>query len=422
MNDKLTLQELIDLLAARHQMEPQDADAFVRAFWALIEEGLKSDNYVKIKGLGTFKLIDTEARESINVQTGERIEIQSHARVTFSPEASLRDVINRPFAHFETVVLNESTNFDDLDEVDEKSDVDEVADEDIDQEIDQEVDQNVDQNVVVEEEIPMEEQRVVDEVQPIEEEQAAEEVPQEETEAEPAEVVIEEETPIEEVTPNEEETPIEPSSEELIAIAAAAVKQQKMEHDSFCRKSKRRISCCIIACSVLLGIVIGGFSTIFLVGTKYDKLISTRTVESMVSSFLDKKDIVAEKPVEVVVEPSVAEQPVEQPATKPVEQPATKPVEQPEAKPVEQPVKQVAKPTKKPVYLSEKIEYKITGTITTYTLREGETLTRVALKYYGNKKIWPYLVMHNKNVITNPDNVPIGTTIKVPKLTPVTPK
>ena len=121
MNDKLTLQELIDLLAARHQMEPQDADAFVRAFWALIEEGLKSDNYVKIKGLGTFKLIDTEARESINIQTGERIEIQSHSRVTFTPEASLRDLINRPFAHFETVVLNETTNFDDLDEVDEKT-------------------------------------------------------------------------------------------------------------------------------------------------------------------------------------------------------------------------------------------------------------------------------------------------------------
>ena len=146
------------------------------------------------------------------------------------------------------------------------------------------------------------------------------------------------------------------------------------------------------------------------------------------SSMLDKKKIAADSlklSVDSVAKESVPgnltpEESVDVPVEKQVEE-----VEEPSAElsvptVVEKPANHVAKPKEKPVYLSEKIEYKITGTIATHTLRNGETLTRVALKYYGNKKIWPYLVKHNKSVIKNPDNVPIGTSINVPKLEPVT--
>ena len=68
--------------------------------------------------------------------------------------------------------------------------------------------------------------------------------------------------------------------------------------------------------------------------------------------------------------------------------------------------------------LADTVEYQITGTQTSYTIRPGESLVRVALKFYGNKKLWPYLVKHNKSIIKNPDNVPVGTTIQIPQLTP----
>ena len=100
MNEKVTLQALAEQLASRHQMEQADAEAFVQTFVALIEEALQQEKYVKVKGLGTFKLI----------------EMSGHNRVSFVPEASLRDLINKPFAHFETVVLNENTHFDDMTE------------------------------------------------------------------------------------------------------------------------------------------------------------------------------------------------------------------------------------------------------------------------------------------------------------------
>ena len=79
----------------------------------LVEEALANEKYVKIKGLGVFKLIEVDSRESINVNTGERIEIQGHSKVSFTPETSLKELINKPFAHFETVILNEGTVLED---------------------------------------------------------------------------------------------------------------------------------------------------------------------------------------------------------------------------------------------------------------------------------------------------------------------
>lgn len=113
MNEKLNIQNLIELLAEKHGMSKRNADSFVKEFFQLIEEALEKDKYVKIKGLGAFKLIDVESRESVNVNTGERFEIQGHTKVSFTPEPALKDVINKPFSHFETVVLNDNTVLED---------------------------------------------------------------------------------------------------------------------------------------------------------------------------------------------------------------------------------------------------------------------------------------------------------------------
>ena len=113
MNEKLNIQNLIELLAEKHGMDKTDAESFVKEFFQLIEESLESDKYVKIKGLGTFKLIDVDSRESVNINTGERFEIQGHTKVSFTPEPTLKDLINKPFSHFETVVLNDETVLED---------------------------------------------------------------------------------------------------------------------------------------------------------------------------------------------------------------------------------------------------------------------------------------------------------------------
>ena len=73
MNEKLNIQDLIDLLAEKHGMSKKNADSFVKEFFQLIEEALEKDKYVKIKGLGAFKLIDVESRESVNVNTGNAL-------------------------------------------------------------------------------------------------------------------------------------------------------------------------------------------------------------------------------------------------------------------------------------------------------------------------------------------------------------
>lgn len=113
MNERLTIQNFVDLLVSRHGVPQKDADVFVREFFLLIEQALENDQYVKIRGLGTFKLIGVNSRESVNINTGERIKIEGHTKISFTPDPSLRDIINRPFSHFETVVLNENTVLED---------------------------------------------------------------------------------------------------------------------------------------------------------------------------------------------------------------------------------------------------------------------------------------------------------------------
>lgn len=113
MNEKVTLQNLIDIFSKENRLVKDKGDAFVRTFFDLIKEGLERDKFVKIKGFGTFKVIDIEPRESVNVNTGERFQIAGHSKVSFTPDASLKEIVNQPFSGFETVILNEGVVFDD---------------------------------------------------------------------------------------------------------------------------------------------------------------------------------------------------------------------------------------------------------------------------------------------------------------------
>ena len=109
MEKKYTLQDLSALLAERESLSLEQAEDFVRTFFELTEEGLLKDSFVKVTGFGTFKLVEVSERESVNINTGERFQISGHNKISFTPDGTLRELVNRPFAHFTTVTLNDNT-------------------------------------------------------------------------------------------------------------------------------------------------------------------------------------------------------------------------------------------------------------------------------------------------------------------------
>ena len=111
---KLTIQEIAKILVEKSGLSQKDANRFASEMFAIIQQRLEEDELVKIKGLGTFKIINVEARESVSVRTGERVVIDSHAKVTFTPDAVMKELVNKPFSQFETVVLNDGVEFEDM--------------------------------------------------------------------------------------------------------------------------------------------------------------------------------------------------------------------------------------------------------------------------------------------------------------------
>lgn len=114
MEKKLQLQDLIDIIADKEKLTKKKSEIFIRTFFDVISQGLEQDKFVKIKNFGTFKLVAVGDRESININTGERFQINGHSKITFVPESGLKDLVNRPFSHFQTVVINEGTDIDAL--------------------------------------------------------------------------------------------------------------------------------------------------------------------------------------------------------------------------------------------------------------------------------------------------------------------
>lgn len=456
MNDRLNVQNLIDLLAEKHGMNKQEADEFVKEFFLLIEEALENDRCVKIKNLGTFKLIDVDSRESIKVNTGERFQIEGHTKVSFTPDSALRDMINKPFAHFETVILNENTVLDDtpMDETEEEAEemaesadisvTENLRDEEI---IDEEsvIEEPVIEESVVEESVveePVIEESVIEE--PVVEEPVIEEVMTEEAVPEEAatgvvsESVIKEpiveELVAEEVeavaedpsldTPSDTdpvlETPCTLTAEEIIA---AELQNSDTEFKRTLPEEAQPVTMPPVSAAqkspipylvtiIILVLLLCGSALVFIY---YPDLFSPVNKKDRVEVPAPQSQlpIVSEPEVLldtiVAVKDTVAEVVVKEPK---------------EVTP--QPIKKVAEPVRTNTKAStskvtpvkpDSVNYKITGTKTTHTVSEGETLTRISLRFYGTKDLWPYIVQHNRNIIKNPDNVPYGTTLKIPELT-----
>lgn len=470
MNERLTIQDLIDLLAAKHSMTKKDAEAFVKEFFLLIEQALENEKTVKIKGLGTFKLVDVDSRESVNVNTGERFQIKGHTKVSFTPDTNLRDTINKPFAHFETVVLNEGTVLEDTPM--EESDEEEGAVSDTETEmIDSEIAGNantggdIQKEIQLEEPVPTVEAVAVAEVpetdanetgQPetepeliateepeaeelpeveIEPESVSEEAPEEEpveesseTVLEPAkeqseETIIEEQKPETETTEEEEEKTVitekaEVTAEQIIAQELhkanmepvtlqeqPEIEQPKATYTDKDSNKKEKSAIPYLIATIIIVLLLCGGAILFIY---YPDLFSSSSDKNVV----DMPEVTQPVQPEAQLSDIIAHKDTVAEAVQP--QPVVK------REPTAEPVKAESKPAQQqPVAsaYSDSASYKITGTKTKYTIKEGETLTKVSLRFYGTKAMWPYIVKHNPKVIKNPDNVPYGTTIEIPELT-----
>ena len=108
---KLNIYDLCSVLVAKNGLDDKESHRFIKAMFDIIQEGLDEDKIVKVKGLGTFKIIEVDDRESINVNTGERVLIEGHSKLTFTPDSVMKEIVNKPFSQFETVILNEGVDF-----------------------------------------------------------------------------------------------------------------------------------------------------------------------------------------------------------------------------------------------------------------------------------------------------------------------
>lgn len=187
--------DLASLLAEKHGISHKEAEMFVSLLFDIAKGALHAQKQVKIKGLGTFKLTSVSSRESIDVNTGQRILIEGRDKVSFTPDAAMKNLVNRPFAQFETVILKDDVDFTD---------------------IDKKYDEKVEEEALPTEE-PVQETPVVEEApiveEPIQEETIAEEVTQEETIVE--EPVVEK--PVQE-EPIVEEPPVAPMQAAFVDV------------------------------------------------------------------------------------------------------------------------------------------------------------------------------------------------------------
>lgn len=492
MNDKFTLEELSRLLASRHRMEETDADAFVAGFFALIEECLKKERYVRIKGLGTFKLVDVEPRTIVDVNSGEKKNIASYSKISFTPEASLRDAVNKPFSHFETVILNENTHFDDIDETEvessdasDSSDLSDLSDSpdlsdmsemsglsdmpgssglsdssdlyDSSDRSESEAAEGVEEMSATENysnqsletateseyESKSESESKVD----VSDETVAEGGVQSEVELESkieAKPEVMAESEIRDDSEVMAESDIEAESEVEFSkkTGHGPIPTYRMEEDpeqSASGKKRFVAPWCMIATVLFVGIIVGGGVVWSLLsGRRYipEEVMEYISENKILSDTVDNRKSVVRSGIPDTVSASASES-VSTLETDSVLKsdsvPGTDVVPETDVVPGTYPVlgsdvnsehksgpdSSDSEQKDNVKYLTDTVRYKIVGTMGTHTIEKGNTLAKVAYNFYRNKKLWPYIVKHNKDIIKNPDNVPIGTVIKVPMLEPV---
>ena len=354
MNNRLTIQDLAGLLAEYTGKDKNSSERFLREFIAVVSEGVYTDKLVKVKGIGTFKIIPVEKRESIHVNTGERFVIPEHYKFSFLPDKELRELVNKPFSFFETTELRENVDFTDMDVVLDEPDIKETEDESI------------------EEMIP--EEKHLPEEEPVVFSEEGSAVPPEEDP-----VVFSEEEPAGQPEDGGMDT-LEPVVDEHSDSSGPDSPSEEVETGPDAERKKPRTKrIAVVSMFVFL-------LMLFNIGLYLNRAYFFKKGKEplRIDTVFPKGETVATEAVPdttIVFANEDSSQTVGETT-----------VENPEVEP---------EATSPKVIARVKIE-------------PGSRLTLISLKYYGSKLFWVYLYEYNRAVITDPNNVPIGTVIEVP--------
>ena len=358
MNEKISFPDLVGLLSSKMNITKKEAETILKEFFTVSTEVITSGEELRINGLGLFKPIWVEARGSINIQTGEPVEIPGHYKLSFIPDKVLREAVNAPFSSFSVEVLNDHVPIEDMTAVPS-----------------QDIDENNDicntENVELQDSKEIREKEEEDE--PIE---PAHEYIQEDKSAD-------EESSESTVSSQE----IEKFQEEIIQPELETKVEEKEEdcYEDYLRKSASRKSFwwgVLSAFGIIIICLAGG---IFFMGNdspyvvkigEYTLSLGKQSIDSRPMNnnpesvvLPENKDTLSEMEKDSVLKDSVI---------------SASPLAAPEVKPV--------------------IE----------TIRSGVFLTTLARKYFGHKAFWVYIYEENKDVIKNPNQVPIGTRLTIP--------
>ena len=423
---KVSVAWIAEAIAGKHGLTQKDAEQFVATFFDLINEALHEEKMVKVKGLGTFKVIDVRERESINVNTGERVVIESHGKISFTPDPIMRDLVNKPFAQFETVMLNDDVDIEELNavsvdeeplaivdeepqEVEEEPNVAAAGPEVVDEQPLMNEDQSQEETVpqlqeveepivdVVGQTVEEEPEQVVEEELPVE----VEEQPQQAMETEAALMPVEASPVDDEPQPEEESSPVE---EEPLAAQDEDDEEEEKPSSFFERHETLLLTLShlfVAAIALAIGYIIG------MQHFDMDRPVVQETVvdsTARVSKTVVKpaakdsvKDTVKEKAQQVKEDKHLLkeEDVVNVPAAATHDQSAT------------------ANDSKQLATANAMVKtgaYRIVGTAKTITVKKGDTMERLSRLYLG-EGMSCYIQLHNGVA-----EVSEGMRLKIPKL------
>ena len=422
MNNRLTTLELCKILADKTGRDIDEVTSFVKELLDILSHSVDKDNSIEIKGLGVFKAQYIEERESVNIHSNERFIIPAHYRYVFLPDKKLRDAVNKPFSFFESVELAEGVSMEDLTLSEEDSEIDDGEElyddseplQSAPVEVNLEEDPKAQEEVIEEE--PQEEVLNVEntEVEDISEETLDETVLEPivdevllEGEAVELEVSLDESVEIEEF--QEKETEEEPTGAIDDEIEVKPLEEDRNEpldeaEEEYFKTTeglsgnKKMLLFVLLAAIVTLGGIY-----LYKSYAPKDEKIEDEQAKVVPTDSVDQTsgmDVVTE-PTDSILSPdsTIA---------------LMSDIESLENK--VDPVVEKSAPSEevKPKEPEKKVEKELPRVIDHVTVQSGDLMTVFALKYYGKKVFWVYIYEHNKKVIKNPHNVPIGTKLEIP--------
>lgn len=435
MNNKVTFPELVEQVAQYANTSKRMSELFLKELFATISQSLIDGESVKVKGIGTFKLTEVSPRKSVDVNTGEEIEIPGHKKLSFAPDKDMAEAINQPFMHFETEILDDDVTDDQLAAIDAGVPTEAPAEA---APVEEETDDTTateppaaEAPVAAEEEVvmppvfvaPVEEPESEEAeteaeapVEPSEEVPAEEEAPAEVPADEPEEAEIEEEAEPEPVTDVEPSAVAEPEDEaedaeaegEPEAEAEGEMVSEELADERVGQEiDKRRIT----RRSLLEGFVVGVVTTLIVTLFAY-RLYLMKGYEATPA---DEEPFVEHVSIDSVATPeqALAENSTEADADK---QKAAE-----EQKKADEDKKKAEEEKKKAEEEKQKAEVAKSTTAnvaagTTDTIKPGTNLYRMSRKHYGSDKFWVYIYEENKAKYPNPNTIPVGAVLHIPQL------